>query len=115
MHVFALGIACRNFFARNHKRHACILIQFADFFAQGVKAGERSVRFFGVVFGGVGKIVGVVGATYKIEPDGLGRLLQYGRRGAVFHMVSGIMRVAMHFAGDKSWGFRRLFGKHLNF
>ena len=114
VHVFAFGIACRNFFARNHQRHVGDLVQLAYFFTEGVKAGERSVRLFGVVFGGVGKIVGVVGATYKIEPDGLGRLLQYCRRGSVFHVVCRVVRVAMHFAGHKSRRLGRFFCKNLD-
>ena len=51
----------------------------------------------------------MVGAVHKIKTDCLGGELQDFGRGAVFHMVCGVVRVAVHFACGVAGGD----GRHL--
>ena len=46
----------------------------------------------------------MVRAVHKVEPDRFGGELQNFWRGAVFHMVCGVVRVAVHFARGVAGG-----------
>ena len=102
VHIFAFAIPCGYFFACEHERHDVSVFVFAwecgNLFAEFLESRDRRVRFFCKVFLRERKIVGVVGAIHEIEPDGFSCQLQHFWRGAVFHMVGGIMRVAVHLA-----------------
>ena len=113
VHVFALAVAGRNFFACEQERVAFSLREGCNLVAQGLEPRRRGPRLLGVVLVGERKVVGVVGATGEIEPDRGGRLLQYGRRGPEFHVVARIVGVAVHFACRIPRRLRGLFCKHV--
>ena len=119
MHVFAFAVPGRYFFAGEHERHVASVFVFLwkcrNLFAKLLESRHWRVGFFGVVFGGVGEIVGVVRATDEVEPSSLGCLLQHLWACPVLNVICRVVRVAMHFASDKAGSFRWFFGKNLNF
>ena len=108
MHILAFAVPGRYFFAGEHERHVASVFVFhrerCDLFAQLLESRHWRVGFFGVVLLCECKIVSVVSAVHKVESDSLGGKLQHFGRGAVFHMVSGVVRVAVHFASGVAGG-----------
>ena len=107
MHVLAFAVPDGDFFAGEQERQAItVFVCFRErrnFFAQFLESRNRRVGFFGEVFLRECKIVSVIGTAHKVKPDCFCRLLQNFWRGAVFHMVGGVMRMAMHFACGVAW------------
>ena len=111
VYILAFAVPGRYFFAGEHERHVASVFVFhrerCDLFAQLLESRHWRVGFFGVVLLCECKIVSVVSAVHKVESDSLGGKLQHFGRGAVFHMVCGVVRVAVHFARGVAGGDRR--------
>ena len=108
VNILAFAVPGRYFFAGEHERHVVAVFIFlwerCNLFAQFLESRYRRVRFLGVIFLCECKVVGVVRAVHKVEPDRFGGELQNFWRGAVFHMVCGVVRVAVHFARGVAGG-----------
>ena len=111
MDVFALGVSGRDFFTSKQQR--VVFRESSNFIFKRLEPGRRRRRLACVVFGGECKIVGVVRAAHEIEADRFCGLLEHFGGCSEFHMVGGVVRVAVHFSSDISWRLRECLGKHL--